>query len=90
MNPNQINLVLFYRVFYINPIPKDIHLEVTKLKAFADDNLHIAKMMIFLCVRAENTGGKGANAGYQHFLLFPQCFPAFYRVVKSRDCVVKS
>ena len=22
----------------------------------------------------ENTVGKGENAGYQHFLLFPQCF----------------
>ena len=34
---------------------------------------------------------KGENAGYQHFLLFPQCFQKafFLRVVKSRDCVVK-
>ena len=24
--------------------------------------------------RAENIVGKGKNAGYQHFLLFPQCF----------------
>ena len=23
----------------------------------------------------ENIAGKGENAGYQHFLLFPQCFP---------------
>ena len=23
----------------------------------------------------ENIVGKGENAGYQHFLLFPQCFP---------------
>ena len=36
--------------------------------------------------------GKGGNAGYQHFLLFPQCFLKgfFPRVVKSWDCVVKS
>ena len=35
---------------------------------------------------------KGENAGYQHFLLFPQCFPkAFFdRIVKGRECVVKS
>ena len=25
--------------------------------------------------RVENIVGKGENAGYQHFLLFPQCFP---------------
>ena len=24
--------------------------------------------------RKENLVGKGENAGYQHFLLFPQCF----------------
>ena len=24
--------------------------------------------------REENTVGKGENAGYQHFLLFPLCF----------------
>ena len=24
--------------------------------------------------RIENIVGKGVNAGYQHFLLFPQCF----------------
>ena len=29
---------------------------------------------------------KGENAGYQHFLLFPQCFQkiSFYTVVKSQ------
>ena len=47
----------------------------TKLKAFADDKLKVAKMTIFLFDRAENTVGKGKNAGYQHFLLFPECFP---------------
>ena len=25
--------------------------------------------------RAENTMGRGETAGYQHFLLFQQCFP---------------
>ena len=31
-------------------------------------------MMIFVFDRGENIVGKGENAGYQHFLLFPQCF----------------
>ena len=48
---------------------------VTKLKAFADDKLNVAKMASSLFDRAENTLGKGENAGYQHFLLFPLCFP---------------
>ena len=43
--------------------------------------------------RVENIVGKGENAGYQHFLLFPQCFKKasfLYRVIKSRDCMGKS
>ena len=31
-------------------------------------------MMICVTDRVENTVGKGENVGYQHFLLFPQCF----------------
>ena len=46
----------------------------TKLKAQADDKLNVAKMMIYLSDGVENTVGKGENAGYQHFPLFPQCF----------------
>ena len=40
----------------------------------------------------ENIEGKGENAGYQHFLLFPQFFQhplPLFRVVKNRDCVVE-
>ena len=36
---------------------------------------NITKMMILLYDRVENTVEKGENAGNQHFLLFPQCFP---------------
>ena len=32
-------------------------------------------MTISFFDRVENNVGKGENAGYQHFLLFPQCFP---------------
>ena len=31
-------------------------------------------MIISVFDREENIVGKGENAGYQHFLLFPQCF----------------
>ena len=47
---------------------------LTKLKAFADDKFNVAKMVISLLDRVENIVGKGENAGYQHFLLFPKCF----------------
>ena len=48
---------------------------MSKLKAFADDKFNLDKMTISLLDRVENTEGKGENAGYQHFLLFTQCFP---------------
>ena len=57
-----------------SPLPNNKILNVTKLKAFADDKLNVAKMLS-LFHRVENTVGKGENAGNQHFLLFPQCFP---------------
>ena len=44
------------------------------MKAFADDKFDVAKIMISVLDSAENIVGKGENAGYQHFLLFPQCF----------------
>ena len=56
-------------------LPNNKILDVTKLKAFADNKLYVAKIPISHFGRVENTVGKGENAGYQHFLLFPQCFP---------------
>ena len=46
----------------------------TKFKANANAKLNVAKMMISVFDRVENIVEKGENAGYQHFLLFPQCF----------------
>ena len=46
----------------------------TKFKAFADDKLNVAKIMISDFDGVENIVRKGENAGYQHFLLFSQCF----------------
>ena len=58
-----------------NSLPNGKNFRLMKFKAFAADKLNIAKMTIPLFDRVENTVGKGENAGYQHFLLFPQCFP---------------
>ena len=44
------------------------------LKAFADDNLNVNKKLKFALGREENIVRKEENAGYQHSLLFPQCF----------------
>ena len=61
--------------WYFNPLPNDKILDVTKWKAFADDILNFITTMIPLLERVENAVEKGENAGYQHCLLFPQCFP---------------
>ena len=65
---------------------------MTKLQAFADNKINVDKLIISLFDRVENAEGKGDNAGYQHFLLFPLRFPklCFLMVVKSRDYVVNS
>ena len=49
-------------------------MDLSKLKASADDNLNVTQKLKFALGRVENIVGKGENAGYQHFLLFPQCF----------------
>ena len=56
-----------------NSLPNDQILDLTKLKAFADDKINVAQMMISVFDWIENIVEKGENAGYQHFLLFPQC-----------------
>ena len=58
----------------ITSLRNDKDLDWSKLKAFADNRIGVNEMMICLSNRIENIVGKGENAGFQHFLLFPQCF----------------
>ena len=48
----------------VNSLPNDKILDPIKLKAFADDKLNVARMMISVLHTVENTVGKGENAGY--------------------------
>ena len=57
-----------------NSLPNNKILDCSKLKAFADDNIRVLKIIIFVFERVENNVGKGENAGHQHFLLFPRDF----------------
>ena len=57
-----------------NALPNDNFLDWSKLKAFAEDKLNLAEKLKFVFEWGENIVGKGENAGYQHFLLFLQCF----------------
>ena len=64
------------KLSYLNALSNNNILDVTKLKALVDNKLNDAEMTIFLYNGVENTVGKGGNTDYQHFLLFPQCFPS--------------
>ena len=44
------------------------------MKLFAHDKIYVTEKLKFVLGRLENIVEKGENAGYQHFLLFPQCF----------------
>ena len=51
-----------------------MNIDWSKLKVFADDKLNINEKLKFCFGKVENIMGKGENAGYKHFLFFPQCF----------------
>ena len=57
-----------------NSLPNDKILDWSKLKELADNKVHVAQMRKIVSVCIENIVEKGENAGYQHFLLFPQGF----------------
>ena len=73
----------------LNSLSNDNISDCSKLEAFADDNLNVTKKFEFVVVRVEHIVGKGENAGYQHFLLFPTMFSIgfFLRVVINTGIV---
>ena len=60
----------------LNSLSHNKILDQSSLKDFADDKINVTYRYVtnFVMGRVENIVGKGENAGYQHFLLFPQCF----------------
>ena len=68
-------------------LPNNKILVQSKLKGLADNKINVISKSKIVSGKVENIEGKGENAGYQHFLLFPQCFQkASY---KGCDSVVK-
>ena len=57
-----------------NPFPDDKNLTLSKLKAFADNEINVTLMIKSVFDRVKNIVGKAENAGYQYFLLFKQFF----------------
>ena len=58
----------------LSSLPNDKILVYSALKAFAEEKDWYASKTEAVMEWEENIVGKGENAGYQHFLLFPQCF----------------
>ena len=57
----------------------------SKLNTFADYKINVTEKLKFVFGRVENIVGKGENAGYQHFLLFPQSFKNFLSQGRSNS-----
>ena len=72
----------------VNPSPDDKISDCSKLKAFADDKLNVTQNMKVVFHMIENIVGKEENAGYQHFLLFPQCFQKAFSSSASKVVIV--
>ena len=69
---------MFAKAFLVgigNPFPND-KLKTLKFKQFADDNFKFDENGKNFSKRVENTIGKAEIPHYEHFLLFPQCFPS--------------
>ena len=69
------------QILKLNSLPNDKMLDQSKMKAFAVNKIKLTqKSKLDLgWVKKKNIVGNGENAGYQHFLLYPQCLQnAFY------------
>ena len=56
---------------------------MSKLKAFADNNMNVTSILKFVCEQVENITENEKNASYKRFIHFPQFF---LRVVQTQDC----
>ena len=52
-------------------LPNDKLFDWFKFKEFTEDQINVTQISKFVLSRVENIVGKGENAGYQHFHLFP-------------------
>ena len=66
-----------------NSVQNDKISDKFKVTRFADERVNMAQNGTLGSV--DIIVGKGENAGYQHFLLFPQCFQKLllFKVIKS-------
>ena len=70
----KVNLCSQNFILDINSLPNDKFSGKSKFKGSADEKINVTQNMKFVSGSVENNVGKGEDAGYQHFLLFPHCF----------------
>ena len=72
----------------LNSLPDDKILGLPKMKALADDKSNVTQNIRVMFHRIKNIVGKEENAGYQHFLLFPQRFQKAFSSSASKVVIV--
>ena len=76
-------------LLFLNPLPDDKILALSKLKAFADDKLYVTQKIKIAFYGIENIVEKGEKAEHKHFLLFPLIRLSFVGGVKRHHCLIK-
>ena len=80
--------ISFFSSVLFKSIPNDKILDMSKWKGFADNSKYDSKIESFFGKGRKHCGEKGEYAGYQHFLLFQQCFQkaSYLGLLKSGLC----
>ena len=89
MLPVQI-MIRLYRtcILIFNSLPNDKILDGSKLKYLEMKKCYVTELLNFVLGTLEKIDGKGENAGYQHFLLFLNCFKKALFLVSLKDRIV--
>ena len=64
-------------------LPNEKISDWSNLKTFVGYKKNVAHVL----GKVENIVGKGENAGYQHFLLFPKCFQKPFSFESLKPCI---
>ena len=77
-------------IVFFNSLPNDNILDWSKVKAFADHNINVTKILKFVLGNGRKHSGKRRKCWLPAFSPFPTMFSKdfFFRVVKSQDCLV--
>ena len=66
--------VFHYTGLTLNSSTKRYNFRRVQIENICRRRMKVVQMMKFVSERVETIAGKGENAGYQYFLLFPQSF----------------